>query len=209
MKTAVESMADLLHRLGDIPPERVRMKPLPGTAKIKDVIDIEAHENRLFELVEGVLVEKAMGSRESVLAGAIIEYLRQYAKPQRLGIVMAPDGMMEILGGMVRMPDVAYISRARLPGGKVPKDAVPRLAPDLAVEIISRGNTKAEMTRKRSEYFKAGVRIVWEVDQRSRTVTVYTSPNRHKVLNEDQVLDGGTVLPGFSLKLKDLFAELE
>ena len=56
-----ETLADLLKRLGNIPPHRVRARPAPGTATVQDVIEIEAKENRLFELVDGVLVEKALG----------------------------------------------------------------------------------------------------------------------------------------------------
>jgi hypothetical protein len=68
----LETMADLLARLGDVPPERVRLIPAPGTATERDVIEMEARTNRLFELVDGTLVEKAMGFRESMLAAALI-----------------------------------------------------------------------------------------------------------------------------------------
>jgi hypothetical protein len=82
------------------------------------------------------------------------------------------------------------------------------LVPDLAVEVLSPSNTEAEMARKRQEYFAAGVRLVWMVDPDARTVTVYTAPDQSTVLGEVDTLSGDPVLPGFTLPLRDLFAEL-
>jgi Uma2 family endonuclease len=84
-----------------------------------------------------------------------------------------------------------------------------KIAPHLAVEVLSPHNTKAEMNRKLVEYFDRGVQLVWYVDPRTRTVAVYTSPRRPKTLSESQTLDGGTVLPGFSVPVAQIFAELE
>jgi len=71
----IDTVADLLDRLGGVPPERVRWRPVPGSATEKDVIDAVCHEDRLCELVDGTLVEKAMGFRESALAMALGEWL--------------------------------------------------------------------------------------------------------------------------------------
>ena len=78
--------------------------------------------------------------------------------------------------------------------------------PDLAVEILSAGNTAEEMRRKLREYFQVGVRLVWLIDPATRTAETYTSPRRKTVITADQALDGGTVLRGFNLGLKQLFA---
>ena len=205
----METLADILRKLGDVPTTRIRYRPYPGTATAADVVAIHDREGRLFELVEGVLVEKAMGLRESFLASAIIECLRQFVRPRKLGIVAGEAGMMEISVGLVRMPDVSFISWQRLPSGKVPEEPIPKLAPDLAVEVLSVSNTLAEMKRKRKEYFKAGVSMMWIVDPRARTVTVYLSLRKFFVLTADDTLDGGEVLPGFKLPLRELFAELD
>jgi len=207
--TAVETCADLLHRLGDIPPERVRIVPAPGTATVQNVIDIQAREKRLFELVDGVLVEKGMSYRESTLAVFLIEFLGPFVRKGNLGILTGESGMMRLFGGLVRIPDVAFASWARVPGGRMPTDPVPQLVPDLAVEILSPSNTPAEMERKRREYFQAGVRLVWIVNADTRTVAVYTSPENPVVLSQSETLDGGAVLPGFSLSLTEYFAELD
>jgi len=206
---ATESLGDLLRRLGDISPDRVRMHPAPGTATEADVIAIEGKENRLFELVDGVLVEKGMGFRESILAVAVSRAIGNWAAPQKLGIVTGADGMMKLFGRQVRIPDVAYASWDRFPGRRVPKEPIPLLAPDLVVEVLSESNTKKEMAKKRDEYFSVGVRLVWEVDPEARTVAVYTGPEAYTVLDAERILDGGTVLPGFTLSLRELFAELD
>src|SRR5688572_33054470 len=110
---------------------------------------------------------------------------------------------MELFAGLVRIPDVAFVSWARVPGGRVPAEPVPHLAPDLAVEVLSESNTPREMARKRREYFRATVRLVWEVDPRVRTVAVYVSDAAPLlVLTADDTLDGREVLPGFTLPLR-------
>lgn len=205
----LHTVADLLERLGRIPAERVRWVPLPGTATEADVLELERRENRLCELVDGVLVEKVMGYRESLLAVLLIELLGSFVRRQNLGLVSGPDGMMRLFAGMVRIPDVAYASWARFPDRRVPTEPIPDLAPDLAVEVLSEGNTQQEMARKCREYFSAGAQQVWLVNPDSRTVAVYSSPEACIHLGESETLDGGEVLPGFSLALRELFAELD
>jgi Uma2 family endonuclease len=199
------SIADLLEELGDIPASRVRLYPYPGTATEKDVIEIEARENRLYELVEGVLVEKAMGYRESLLAALLIHFLTEFALRHDLGIVAGADGTIQLAFKLVRIPDVAFVSWARLPNGEIPAEPIPALAPDLAIEVLSEGNTKREMERKLREYFAAGVRLVWYVEPKARAVRVYTAPDQETRLDESQTLDGGAVLPGFALPLGPFF----
>ena len=207
----VATMADLLEHLGGISPSRVRLRPLPGTATEQDVIDIEARENRLFELVDDVLVEKAVGFWESVLATAIASALRGFVVPKKLGVVAGADGMVRLFPDLtlIRIPDVVFVSRDRLPARGSKRRPVPQLAPDLVVEVLSDSNTPAEMRRKRREYFDAGVRLVWMVDPIARSIDVYTGIEQSITLREGQTLDGGAVLPGFTLKLTALFAELD
>jgi Uma2 family endonuclease len=205
----VETLADLLAQLGGISPDRVRFRPLPGTATEKDVLDVQAREGRLCELVDGVLVEKGMGFRESFLAMALSAILWGFVKPRNLGLVTGADGMVRLVSGLVRIPDVAFISWDRLPGRRVPTEPIPGLAPDLAVEVLSESNTEAEMARKRREYFAAGVRLAWFVDPVTRTVEVYTAVDQSVILQAEHTLEGGAVLPGFVLPLQELFDELD
>jgi len=204
-----ETVKDLLDRLGGIAPGRVRIKPWPGLATEADLIEVNGRKQGICELVEGALVEKPMGLVESMLAGSILAVLRSFVLARNLGFVTAPDGMMRLSPGTVRIPDVAYLSWARTPDGRIPEVAMSDFAPDLAVEVLSPSNTNAEMARKRAEYFAAGVRLVWEIDPRTRTVAVFTAREQSTTLDASMTLDGGDVLPGFALPLADLFAELD
>ena len=205
----IQTLEDLLEALGGVAPTRVRFHPMPGTATGSDLIEINGRERGIFELVDGILVEKAMGKMESLLAGAIIAILRGFVLPRNLGIITAPDGMMRLAPALFRAPDIAFITWGRIPGGRLSEDSLAQVVPDLAIEVLSPSNTKAEMARKRREYFEAGVRLVWEVDPRSRTVAVYDEPERSTVLDVTETLEGGEVLPGFALLLTDLFGELD
>ena len=202
---AVATVADLLEALGGVPAHRVRLKPPPGTASEQDVLELHAREKRLCELVDGVLVEKPMGFYESRLACVLIQLLSNFADEHDLGIIVGPDGMMRLAVGLVRIPDVSFVSWHQLSNRRIPRQPIPDLAPDLAVEVLSPGNTEAEMARKLREYFSAGVRLVWLLDPETRTMRVYTSPGDFSTMSEDESLDGGEVLPGFTLPLRDLF----
>lgn len=204
-----ENLADFLEQLGNVPLSRIRVRSPLGTATEQDVLDIYARERRLYELVDGILVEKAMGFEESCLAATLILFLQGFVRPQNLGLVTAPDGMVRLSSGLVRIPDVSFLSWDRIPGRRMPRKPIPDLCPDLAVEILSTSNTMAEMLRKCREYFAAGTRLVWLIDPVARTVAVYTAPDQAIVLDESQTLNGGDVLPGFALPLRDLFAELD
>jgi Uma2 family endonuclease len=198
----IETVADLLESLGDIPPERIRMRPPPGTATEDDVLTVRASEKRLCELVDGVLVEKPTRYDESRLAAELIYSLVDFLRRHNLGTAAGADGMMRLFTGLVRIPDVSFVRWEHLPESY---GAIPPIAPDLAVEVLSESNTPKEMERKLREYFEAGTQLVWYVDPRSRTVTVYTSPDQLIVLDESQTLDGGTVLPGLEIPLRELF----
>ncbi len=150
-----------------------------------------------------------MGLRESFLAIALASILRGFVRPRNLGLVTGEAGMMRLMAGLVRIPDVAFVSWTRLPNRRVPTEPIPDLAPDLAVEVLSAGNTPGEMARKRQDYFSSGVQIVWQVDPNTRTVEVFTTPDQSTMLHEAQTLEGGTVLPGFTLPLQELFTELD
>jgi Uma2 family endonuclease len=207
--TAIKTLADLVQRLGGVPLDRIRFLPAPGTATVRDVIDIQEREGRLCELVEGVLLEKAVGYTESQLALFLGGLLNAIVIPRNLGLVTGPDGTVELMADLVRIPDVAFTSWDRFPGRRAPEVPVPRLVPNLAVEVLSRSNTPGEMAAKRRDYFAAGVEVVWEIDPRARTVVVYTSTTAPITLTAADTLDGSPALPGFTLPLQHLFAEFD
>ncbi len=204
-----QNIEDILESLGGITPDRVRiMKPF-GPATEADLIALNDRGETICELIDGMLVEKGMGYNESDLALVLAGYLRAFIVPRNLGLVTGEAGMMRLAPGLIRVPDLAFASWDRFPGRRRTKEAIAGFAPDLAIEILSRSNTKAEMARKRREYFQAGVRLVWEIDPESRTVAVYETPDRFLFLDGTRSLDGGAVLPGFTLQLHDLFAEMD
>ncbi|OJW17729.1 MAG: hypothetical protein BGO49_26370 [Planctomycetales bacterium 71-10] len=203
------SVAELLHHLGDVPADRVRLVPTPGLASERDLIAANEAGDGLFELVDGVLVEKAMGFEESRWAYVLGLYIGIFLQSHDLGAVVGADGMVKLASGLVRLPDLSFISWARYPRGRRRRGTAPAVVPDLAVEILSRSNTKREMERKLGEYFAAGVRLAWVVDPRRREVRVFTSPTDPVVLTAADVLDGGDVLPGFRLPLAEWFEQAE
>lgn len=209
LNPTIRTLADLIDRLGGVAPGRILFQPAPGRATEADLLGLKARENRLFELVDGALVEKAMGYRESLLAIALAGFLSAFVVPRNLGLVSGADGLVRLVPGLVRIPDVAFTSWDRLPNRRVPSGSIPDLVPDLAVEIRSEGNTEAELDRKRREYFEAGVRLVWMIDPKSRMVQVFSGPESAATLTADQTLDGGEVLSGFRVELRELFAELD
>jgi Uma2 family endonuclease len=200
-----ERFSDLLERLGDIPPERIRLRPYPGTATEEDVIYAESRYNRLCELIDGTLVEKTVGYYESRLAGVLIYFLETYLEQNNLGIVVAEGGMMRVEPGQVRLPDVAFYSWSHFPDRLLPAGQILDVVPDLAVEVLSPSNTKKEMARKRKEYFLGGATLVWEVEPLKKTVCAYTAPDESKLVREKGTLDSGSVLPGFKLSVAQLF----
>jgi Uma2 family endonuclease len=206
--TEVRTLADLIDRLGGVPLDRIRMRPAPGTATKADLEALDARGEKLLELVDGAIVEKAVGFREGMLAIALASLIHKFVKQHKLGVVAGADATMEVLPELVRLPDVSFVSWQRLPHG-IPREAIPDLAPDLAVEVLSRTNTRAEMRRKRRDYFQGGVRQVWMVDPEARTIQIFTSEEAFVELTSADTLDGGEVLPGFQLPVAELFAELD
>ena len=206
----LETLAELHDRLGGVPLSRIRLHPAPGSATEADVVALlEAPRRRLCELVERTLVEKPMGYTESTLASFLIEVLSAFVRSRNLGLVSAPDGALRLWAGRVRIPDVAFISWARMPNRRRPESPLPTLAPDLAIEILSESNTANEMRQKREEYFTAGTRLVWQIDPAARAVVVFTTVDQPSFLGENDSLDGGDVLPGFMLPVRDIFGELD
>lgn len=201
-------LSDILEELGGIAASRVRSEPASGKATIADLIRVN-DEGCLCELVDGILVQKACGWKESLIVAALIEELSQFARRDNPGLILGPDACFEIFHTLVRSPCVSFVSWNRLPDGKIPTTPVPQVVPDLVIEVLSTGNTFMEMSRKRHEYFHAGVRVVWMVDPRERTVAVYTSAREYQILDESQTLTGHNVLPGLEIHLADVFAELD
>jgi Uma2 family endonuclease len=201
--------SDVIAHFGDIPIARICTSPPPGEATEADVIRLHDRHDRLFELVDGTLVEKAMGWQESFLAAYITTILNNFVQPSNLGMVFGPDGMFRLQREQIRIPDVAFISKRRFAGRTLNRGAFWELGCDLAIEIISPSNTRREMERKLADYFAAGVAVVWLVYPQQREVVVYSAPTQSTKLRGEDIIDGGALLPGFSIAVAQIFAALD
>ena len=199
------TIADVERRLDGIPAARIRTFPAPGTATEEDVLEVMARTDRICELVDGILVEKVMNTFESRLASTLIHFIEAFLEDHDLGVVLAGDGFLKLFPKQVRAPDVSFICWERLPNEEFPKDAIWSIVPDLAVEIVSKGNSEAEMQRKVREYFEAGSLCVWIVDPQARSARVFKSRQELILVDENGALDAGDVLPGFELSMKSWF----
>jgi Uma2 family endonuclease len=199
------SLADLQEHLGGISLNRILLYRPLGMATEEDALWLEDHEDRLCELVDGVLVEKAMSFYESILAMTLGHLLIAYLETNNCGVIAGADGQIRLLPTKMRIPDLAFIRWDRFPGGKLPQVRVCKVAPDLVVEILSEGNTRKEMEQKLDESFQARVRLVWYIDARTRTARLYTSREQMQSIDANGELEGRDVLPGFRLRLGELF----
>ena len=203
--------SDWHEALGFVPLDRIVFDPWPGTATEADLLELVERDKRLCELIDGTLVEKPVGLQEATVAGVVLGELRIWNKANRnVGVPSGADSTLRMASvSRVRLPDVCFFLRERLPNGLLPREKVPALSPDLAVEVLSESNTPQEMAQKLREYFANGTRLAWLVDPDRRTVAVHIAPGEPAaVLGEADVLDGGDVLPGFALPVAELFADL-
>ena len=203
------TLPELARRFGNVPARRIRLDRYP--ADESDVEDLHAVEGRSYELVDGVLLEKEMGFQESAIAVEITTRLKNFIRGKSLGVIAGADGMMKLAPGLVRIPDASFVRKAQFPGGRIGYAPIPNIHPDLAVEVLSPSNTVEEMDEKLDDYFTAGATLVWLVEPDTRSVSVFTSADRAAAvrLTIADTLDGGAVLPGFTLPVADIFAELD
>ncbi len=170
-----------------------------------EVAQLPENEGRRLELEDGVIVEMASSKPiNTVIAGRVIHFLNAFVIPKNLGYVTVPDGGFELSPKTVCQPDAAFVSKKLLP--KLPSNF--KLAPDLAVEIVSKNE---DVLKKTNEYFRAGTQIVWAIYADEKAVYVFQldddSNLRGKTFGIDDILDGGDVLPGFSLPVRDIFPD--
>ncbi len=161
------------------------------------------NQGKRLELDEGELVEMAASKPiNTIIAGRIIYYLNAFVIPQDLGYVTVPDGGYKLAPKTVRQPDAAFISKARAP--KIPHEF--QTAPDLAVEIVS---PHEDVWKKANEYLRAGTQMVWAVYPDDQMVYVFRLNSdgslRGQPFDIHAALDGGEVLPGFTLAVKEIF----
>ncbi|MCI0641713.1 MAG: Uma2 family endonuclease [Gemmataceae bacterium] len=162
----------------------------------------------LYEIVNGERVEvPSMGVFACLLANSLRDFLNEFCIPRKLGIAVLEVLFRLKTAGPSRRPDVAFLRKELIPKNLFDDPPEIHGYPDLAVEVVSPSNTFAELEEKVLEYFEAGVRLVWIIVPRSRRIYVYSSPTNVLILQEQDELSGDPVLPGFRLKVADLFSE--
>jgi Uma2 family endonuclease len=200
------TLAELLEQLGGVPVERVRFRHPLGSATEEEYVRFVEKTKRGCELIDGVIVEKAMGYYESRLAMVLGRVLGNFLVQNPLGIILGESGMVRI-EGQVRMPDVAFYPLSAFPSGRLPRTAILGATPTLAVEVISPSNTEGEMERKRHDCFQAGTLLFWEVYPDERRVRVYTDEVTFTDHGVTDTLDGAPAIPGFTISIRQWFDE--
>lgn len=168
------------------------------------IADLEQHSGRC-ELIDGEIFEMAPAGFEHARSVAVISrILANFLEQAGLsGAVLAGDPGFIIDDQNVRAPDVAYLSAERM--AEAPQRGFMRFMPNLAVEVVSPGDTHSEVTAKARMWVRVGVELVWIADPRNRTVEVYRRGRDVLVLDESVTIDGGDVLPGFSSPVEAFF----
>jgi len=160
-----------------------------------------------YELVNGELVEKKMGTEASWIGGQLFARIWAWNEESRQGWVLPAEASYQCFPeepARVRRPDTSFIRFGRLPEERVPEGhtAVP---PDLAVEVVSPNDLFSEVRVKVGEYLRAGVRVVWIVDPKTRSVEVARPGGQSFWLQEEDELTEEEVLPGFRCRVGSLF----
>jgi Uma2 family endonuclease len=133
----IRTVGDLLKRLGDIPPDRIRFDPPPGAATEGDLIAIQGRKEGLFELVDGCIVEKAVGFREATVTSLLSASVVWYLHGNDLGFGVGPSCLFRVGGGVVRSPSLAFIAWDKLPRRRVPREEITDIVPDLVAANTS------------------------------------------------------------------------
>lgn len=165
-------------------------------------------DGKRYELVRGVVREMSPTNQDHGEVGSQVSYLlRRWTKRRRVGRVRIETGhVLARNPDTLRGPDVSFVRYAR--DGDVDGPWV-KGGPDLAVEIRSPGDRQREIDERVADYLRAGTSLVWIVDPRKRTVVVRVAGAEDRTLTEADHLDGGDVLPGFRVAVREVFEDLD
>lgn len=146
------------------------------------------------------------GGEHGLVTADITIEIGVFVKANNLGRVFGAETgfILERDPDTVKGADVAFITHERLAQIERIERYVP-FAPDIAVEVLSPSNSVLEIEEKIDLYFAAGAKLIWIINPRRKTVSVYSAPDKSKTLTEKDTLDGGDVLPGFTHELAKLF----
>jgi Uma2 family endonuclease len=160
----------------------------------------------IWELIDGEPIELSPAAgRSGWISATIVALLANHVRQTRLGWAFSAETGFILFDDRqtVRSPDAAVVLRNRL--AELPESFVP-MAPDLAVEVLSPSDRMADALAKVAMYLQAGTPLVWLVNPATRTIVVFRSETDPVTLGESDTLDGGDVLPGFSVPVAEIFA---
>jgi Uma2 family endonuclease len=179
--------------------------PAPLTAD--DLLRLPTGMGQRYELVEGELKRMPpSGAAHGQVVSSMTAALFAHVRSQRAGAVFGAETgfVLSRAPDTVRAPDVAFVAASRIPAEGLPPGFFLG-APDLAVEVVSPGDTAAEVQAKTQGYFDAGTRQVWLIYPDTRQVAVFRSARESHIFSAGDTLDGGELLPGFALPVAELF----
>lgn len=160
-----------------------------------------------FELLDGKLVELPVGTQSSYIGLRLSRLLASFCENPFIGWVLPADASYQPFPdrpNLVRKPDVSFIRAGRLPNEMLPEGHT-RLAPDLAVEVVSPNDLYYEVVQKMAEYRLARVRLVWLIAPPTRTAQIRRLDGTLAEVGEDGELSGEDVIPGFRCSVRELF----
>jgi Uma2 family endonuclease len=176
----------------------------PVTAE--DLFNMPGDQRR--ELVKGEVRTMApAGAGHGAIINTLAYLLTDYVRAKKLGVIFGAETGFRLAENpdTVRGADIAFVAAARVPAGGLPKGFWPG-APDLAVEVLSPTDTVEEIEEKVDEYLSAGAKLLWVVNPKRQTITVYRPGHNPVILRQHQELDGEDIIPGFKCRVADVFA---
>jgi Uma2 family endonuclease len=162
-----------------------------------------------YELLDGQLVERAMSTWSSYVAGRVYARLDVYCQLKQLGWLFPEGTSYQCFAAKperVRKPDVSFIRGDRMTPEQARTGGHILIAPDLAIEIISPNDLAYDIAEKVGEFLDAGTELAWAVNPVTRSVAVYQRDGKGSILNEHDEIDGGGVLPGFCCQVAEFFS---
>ena len=164
-----------------------------------------------YEIINGELIDMGnSGALHGYVCSTLMILLGGYVRQHNLGAMLDSSTAFKMKNGNKRSPDIAFFAKERLQGMAVLPSGYLEGAPDLAVEVLSPGNTVEEIDDKLTEYFENGSRLVWVINPTQHYVLVYRSAQEpDRLLKGKDSLDGEEVIPGFTLAIADLFQKLD